>query len=391
MKRSLLFLLILALTIPVIIAQPKIAVLDASVGGGVNINASSIVADTINEQFVKSPDYTAIDRAYISNIQEEKKFQLSGEVNDADIKELGITFGADYLCIANVSLLGSTYTVSARLIRVETAEVVSQESARSVGTIDILFDVAEDVGRKLVGAQTAATRTAQTVPSQETAKPVVHPSVPAAGQPERQKLQPKSHATFSYMIPGYLEGQEDGYTTADVIANDYYYNTDLSSWGLDAHVMIPYRLFYGSAGFTFTTQEIYGENSYGDEYYWENFTTGEIYAGLGVIYPFTKNIQVYGGITLGYFLFTLGSDYDGNATMSFWADPYSGSEASGMSLGFELGADYTLGPLCLSLRYKFSRSGYLEGEYIFTQESESMGGDNSFGHHGLVLGAGLAW
>ena len=131
-KLSLLFLVFLII-VQIVSAQAKVAVLDASLGEGVHPNASAIVADTINEQFVKSPDFIAIDRAYISNIQEEKNFQLSGDVNQEDIKELGVTFGAKYLCIANVSQLGNTYTVSARLIEVETAQVVVQESARLQG------------------------------------------------------------------------------------------------------------------------------------------------------------------------------------------------------------------------------------------------------------------
>ncbi len=114
MKRSTLIVLGFLFTIQLVSGQSKVAVLDASLGVGVHPNASAIVADTINEQFVKSADFIAIDRAYISSIQEEMKFQLSGDVNSDDIKELGITFGAKYLCIANVSQLGSTYTVSAQ-------------------------------------------------------------------------------------------------------------------------------------------------------------------------------------------------------------------------------------------------------------------------------------
>jgi len=90
------------------------AVLDASVGAGVHPNAAAIVADTINEQFLKSDNFIAIDRVYISSIQKEKKLQLSGNVNSEDIKELGTTFDAEFLCIANVSQLGNTYTSRAR-------------------------------------------------------------------------------------------------------------------------------------------------------------------------------------------------------------------------------------------------------------------------------------
>ena len=174
MKRLLAIILGFLFVIQIASGQSKVAVLDASLGEGVHPNASAIVADTINEQFVKSADFIAIDRAYISSIQEEKQFQLSGDVNSDDIKELGITFGAKYLCIANVSQLGSTYTVSARLIEVETAQVIIQESARMQGQIDVLFNVAEIVGSKLVGKDLAVTPTPQ--PVTEETLPTVKPA-----------------------------------------------------------------------------------------------------------------------------------------------------------------------------------------------------------------------
>ncbi|MCK5199638.1 MAG: hypothetical protein KAR21_14860 [Spirochaetales bacterium] len=153
MKKLLALTLGLLLAVQIVSGQSKIAVLDAYLGEGVHSNASAIVADTLSEQFVKSTDFITIDRAYVSSIQEEKKLQLSGEVNVEDIKELGVIFGAEFLCIANVSLLGSTYTISARLIDVETAQIVSQESARMQGQIEVLFDIAEMVGNKLIGKE----------------------------------------------------------------------------------------------------------------------------------------------------------------------------------------------------------------------------------------------
>ncbi|MCK5201443.1 MAG: hypothetical protein KAR21_23980, partial [Spirochaetales bacterium] len=45
------------------------------------------------------------------------------------------------------------YTISARLIDVETAQIVSQESARMQGQIEVLFDIAEMVGNKLISKE----------------------------------------------------------------------------------------------------------------------------------------------------------------------------------------------------------------------------------------------
>jgi TolB-like protein len=192
MKRFLIIASLFFFLLQATYGQSKVAVLDASLGVGVHPNAAAIVADTINEQFVKSGDYIAIDRAYISNIQAEKQFQLSGEVADQDIKELGATFGADYLCIANVSLLGSTYTVSARLIEVQSAQVVAQESHRLQGEIDVLFTIAEVVGSKFVGSDLASQPVTQ--PEKQPATQPVE-EAEAAPTPSAPAPKPKPRAT----------------------------------------------------------------------------------------------------------------------------------------------------------------------------------------------------
>ena len=167
-------------------------------------NASTIVADTINEHFVKAGDYTAIDRAHIANVLDEMKFQLSGNVKEEDIKEIGNTFGADYICVTNVSLLGSTYAVSARLIEVSTAEVYLQESHRMKGETDILFMIAEIVGAELVGADLAAVvavpLAASTVESEESAQP--EPRAEAASRPDTAPQPEEQKRTGPGCSPG---------------------------------------------------------------------------------------------------------------------------------------------------------------------------------------------
>ena len=367
----------------------KIAVLDATIGNGVEVNASAIVADTINEQFVKSEGYIAIDRAYISKIQAEKKFQLSGEVNSDDVKELGALFGAEFICIANVSKLGSTYTVSARMIDVATAQVVSQESAKQKGEIDVLFDVAEMVGNKLVGKAYAASKAP--VPPKKQEVPAAT-KTPQQAAPVKTKSKPRSRITVGYMFPGY-SGASDDYAYWD---SDYYsiyerdeafsdagfYDPWADSWGIDIESLITFGFWYLSAGFTYTEQDVgFTDFSYADQEY-TNFYTMVPYAGGGGILPVGKNLQVYGGVTLGYYIFTLGD---------YW-ETDEGEIASGFAFGIEAGADYFLGNICLSLQYKLSYSPDLTGTTIFTDDYQDLvGGDTSFGTSGLILSAGYSW
>jgi len=363
MKKHALIILISLFAVQIISAQSKVAVLDASLGAGVDANASAIVADTLNEQFVKSKDFIAIDRAYISSIQEEKKFQLSGDVNSDDIKELGATFGAKYLCIANVSQLGSTYTVSARLIEVETAQVVSQESARQRGQIDVLFNVAEEVGAKLIGKglaeQEEKAKEAELVPSKKQ---------PAART--GKKPGTFSRTTVSYMIPSFHGSGYDLMTDNFDAILTYGWNT--WSGGVDVHSLMTFRKYYyaavsGSYGFEFVT------NEYDDS---ENSSLSilDLRATVGGVYPALKNLQIYAGLGLGLQYFVLGE---------YWLI-VNEAEAGAFVYGIEIGTDYKLNNLVLSLRFQ-------TGSSTFPASTVFDGYDEDFGYTALMIGVGFVF
>lgn len=406
MKRAALVMIVLLFTLQVLAAQHKVAVLDASLGQDVHPNASLIVADTLNEQFVKSSEFIAIDRAYISSIQKEKEFQLSGEVNEEDIKELGVTFGADYLCVANVSILGSTYIVSARLIEVETAQVVNQESDRKRGTIDILFIIAETVGNKLVSNGHRISEKSEALPEKPETTPLVKNRAPKKEDiaPEKKETRPtvkasgetvpgdvRSQLVFSVMLPGYL-GAENSGGTYPIYQQDQQWldyggseakNTNI---GVDLHLLLPINLFYFSLGTSYTNQNLMAANSDGSaEYSWQILSTFDFTGGGGVVFSISKSLQAYAGMNLGYMVLSLGEGYSGAATSAFWVQ--AGENASGLLIGVELGSAYYLRNFCVNLKYKLSYSPNLSGEVIFTDAWN----DTSFGVHGVALGIGYGF
>jgi hypothetical protein len=370
---------------------PKIAVLNATLGENVDINASAIVADRINEQFVTSPEYRVTDRVYISNIQEEKKFQLSGDVSESDIKALGETFGADYICVPHVSILGSTYTISARLIEVETAEVIDQKSERMQGSIDILYDLAEMVGTALVGGESKGSLV-KSEEKQEVEKETTY-TPPTYTPPQEKSWKPyeaRSHLVLSLVVPTYdgLEESIDDYSiwTMDEWYNYYYpeYDAYTDAIGIDLHYLEPFaKYLYLSVGMTFTSQTLYLEaldSEYG------TFRTLESYVGFGGIIAPVSFIDFYGGITLGYFALFLGTGYDGDASSNLWGD-YDGDSAGGVSIGMEIGSDIWLGIFGLNLRYRYSGVGSLSGDAIddFGDDFENA----DFAQGGLYVGGGL--
>ena len=77
--------------------------------------------------FAKSGRYIAVERtaSFIAELEKELQYQQSGAVSDNEIALLGVQFGVDYVCVAELAdVFGEKY-ISARLIDVETAEIVN--------------------------------------------------------------------------------------------------------------------------------------------------------------------------------------------------------------------------------------------------------------------------
>jgi curli biogenesis system outer membrane secretion channel CsgG len=105
----------------------------------------------------RSDRYSAVDRteAILSQLTKEHKFQRSGAVNDDQIKALGQQFGAQYLCIVEISALqGSGYYLDMRLVDVVTAELVNTATASSDFKDNAeMIRVAQQTARELVDTE----------------------------------------------------------------------------------------------------------------------------------------------------------------------------------------------------------------------------------------------
>jgi hypothetical protein len=143
------------------------------------------VTDKIIEALVSSGKYTVLDRANTAQVLVEKEFQLSsGIVSNEEIRLAGEYLGADFVVLANVSRIGSTYVISAKMIDVITGEIVAQASREKQGKIDVLLEVARTVGAQISGQEVvAAEAPAEAEETRtETAQPVAGGSSAAVAQ-----------------------------------------------------------------------------------------------------------------------------------------------------------------------------------------------------------------
>lgn len=105
--------------------SPNVAVYVVKNEAGKNIGR--VLGDKLVAGFTNSGRYIAVERtnSFLLQLSKEQNYQRTGAVDDSDISRLGKQFGVQYVCIANVSdVFGEKY-ISARLIDVETAEVVN--------------------------------------------------------------------------------------------------------------------------------------------------------------------------------------------------------------------------------------------------------------------------
>ena len=121
--KKLLIILLSALSLTAVAQQNKVAVYVTGEQSGI----SKVLGDQLVAAFAKSGKYAAIERtaSFLAELNKEHAYERSGTVNDNQIARLGVQFGVNYVCVADmIEAFGEQY-ISARLIDVETAEVVN--------------------------------------------------------------------------------------------------------------------------------------------------------------------------------------------------------------------------------------------------------------------------
>ena len=150
--KKLLTILVLSLLSLTAFAQqkPKVAVYVTGEQSGV----TKILGDQLVSAFSQSGDYTAIERtsSFLAELGKEQNYQRTGAVADSDISRLGKQFGVQFVCVADISEAFGEKYISARLINVESAEVIKTANASSkLDSMNELIKVSGMLKHQLVG------------------------------------------------------------------------------------------------------------------------------------------------------------------------------------------------------------------------------------------------
>lgn len=132
-------------------AQKKVAVY---VEGEISKEDKSIINSSVLARISGNKEYKAFERnsAFVSALDKEQDYQVSGEVPEKEIRAVGERLGVDYV-IAVVAVISSDNQchMSARLIDLVTGEVVKSASlSREYTDSSVLANMANNVAYRLL-------------------------------------------------------------------------------------------------------------------------------------------------------------------------------------------------------------------------------------------------
>ena len=140
--------LLLAMTVAA--QEQNVAVYVTGPQPGIN----KILGDQFVKSFAQSGDYKAIERtaSFLAELNKEQSYQEGGAVDNNQITRLGKQFGAQLVCVVEALDAFGQYYVSARLIAVETAEVLNSSNAYSkLDNLQEVITVASSMAEELTG------------------------------------------------------------------------------------------------------------------------------------------------------------------------------------------------------------------------------------------------
>jgi len=126
-----------------------IAVLNFT-GKGVSQSEASTLTDRFRDELFKIGNYSLIERELMENILKEQNFQLSGCASDECVIEVGNILGVKQIVGGSIGKVGDVFSVSVRIIDVESGQILNIANYDHVGKLGYLItsgmkSVAKDI------------------------------------------------------------------------------------------------------------------------------------------------------------------------------------------------------------------------------------------------------
>ena len=133
------------------IEKPRVAVLQLK-SDGISDAESQIMTDRLRGELVKTNAFTIIERGEMDEILNEQGFQMTGCTSSECAVEAGKLLSANQICAGSIGKVGSLFTVSVRLIDVESGQIIKNVTEDCKCPIEeVLTTSMRKVAMKLAG------------------------------------------------------------------------------------------------------------------------------------------------------------------------------------------------------------------------------------------------
>jgi TolB-like protein len=128
-----------------------IAVLDFD-GDGVSQSETRTLTNRLRDEMFKTGAYIVLERGKMDEVLKEQGFQQTGCVTSECAVEVGNMLGVQQMLGGSIGKVGNIYTVSARVIDVQTGEVLKSANYDHIGDIgQLLLKGMKEVAHELLG------------------------------------------------------------------------------------------------------------------------------------------------------------------------------------------------------------------------------------------------
>jgi len=127
-----------------------IAVFDFE-NNGLKTNEVRQLSNRLESELVKIGDFKVVERSEIDKVLKEQKLQISGIVEEV-LLDVGKILGANQIILGSIGKIGSLYTLSAKLVDVESGELlITSDFDTEDGLGELLQIGLKDVALELTG------------------------------------------------------------------------------------------------------------------------------------------------------------------------------------------------------------------------------------------------
>lgn len=146
-------------------SKPRIAVIPFN-PAGVSEQESRVLTELFETGLVNTDVFQVIEQNRVKEIVEAQKYSLEGCTDEACAVEFGRLLAADRIILGTVSVLGSRFIITAKIINVQSGENLKADKV-TAESLEGLTDKAELLAFKLAGITYAEDTEGQTETSEE--------------------------------------------------------------------------------------------------------------------------------------------------------------------------------------------------------------------------------